>query len=545
VVLDAGLDFAALEFDEFYLRTRDRLAVQIAALTGDPVEAVDHVQEAFVRAWTRWSYVSGLEDPEGWVRRVAHNLADETTRSTLRLLSRRPPTSGWQPPDTVRRTAARRRRTKWGTGAAAVLATAVGIAMSLGGGAGTSGTTPPQAVLGGHIRTVAGPNGALQLVANTRPITASDPSALEAVVAAEQRLAFALLNQLGDGSNVTVSPASLYLALGMLQNGARGATADEISNALQADGLSTDDQNAGLAALTAELSAAAEKDGIQLDSANSPWQQQGFEVKQQFLAALAAYYDSGVWQVDYQNQMDDALAAINAWTSENTHGKITKLFDDLDPSTVLTLANAVYLHADWATPFNKAETTDGSFTTADGNAVTAKFMHGGAGLQAAVTSAYQVVQLPYNGGRFTALAIMPTHGSLADFVAGLEPDELRTIASGMQDGVSVAVPRFTTTSTIDLKQALSALGMQQAFTDSADFSALSDTPTAVDQIIQRDYLQVGEYGTTAAAVTGVGMVDTAAPVGPSVSLDHPFLFLIRDTETGAILFASEITDPSS
>jgi serpin B len=367
---------------------------------------------------------------------------------------------------------------------------------------------------------------------------------LDAVVAAEQRLSLALLQQVGHGSNVTVSPASLDLALGMLQNGARGQTAAEIAKALQASGISTDDQNAGLAALTSELDAAAAKDGIEFDSANSLWQQQGFEVKKQFLGALAAYYKSGVWQVDYAQHMDDALAALNAWTSEHTHGKITKLFDRLDPMTVLVLANAIYFHAKWQTPFDKAETQPGAFTTADGSQVPVKYMSGGAGLLAAIRGDYQAVALPYAGGRFSALAVMPTHGSLGDFVAGMTPESINAIADGLTTGVSVSMPRFTTTSTLDLKPVLQALGMQQAFTDSADFAGLSEQSTAVDQVIQRDYLQVGEYGTTAAAVTGIGMVATSAQAGPEVHLDHPFLFLVRDTQTGAILFASEITDPS-
>ena len=231
--------------------------------------------------------------------------------------------------------------------------------------------------------------------------------------------------------------------------------------------------------------------------------------------------------------------------SAQTHGKISKLFDDLDPSTVLVLANAVYFHADWETQFNKAETRPGSFTTAGGAQVNVDYMNGGAGLQGAVTDDYQAVQLPYTGGRFAALAVMPTRTSLTDFIGSLTPGKLDGITAGLQNGLSASMPRFTTTSKLDLKPVLQTLGMDQAFTGSADFSALSSQPTAVDQVIQRDYLSVGEFGTTAAAVTGVGMVPTFVPVGPNVLLDHPFLFLIRDTQTGAILFASEITDPSA
>lgn len=91
-------DFDAREFDEFYLRSRDRLAVQLAALTGDPAEAVDHLQEAYIRAWARWTYVGGLDDPEGWVRRVARNLAVSRWRRARRLVLRATltePSIGW------------------------------------------------------------------------------------------------------------------------------------------------------------------------------------------------------------------------------------------------------------------------------------------------------------------------------------------------------------------------------------------------------------------------------------------------------------------
>ena len=470
--------------------------------------------------------------------------ADELARRNLRVLNRRTPvTSGWRAPDTVRRTAARRRRTRWSAGAAAVLAAAVATALSLGGSS-PSRTVTACCSPSGPVQTISGPHGSVQLVADTQPVTTADPAQLDAVVAAEQRLSLALLNQIGTGSNVTVSPASLYLALGMLQNGARGATADEISTALQAGGLSTDDQNAGLAALTSSLAAAAAKGGIEFDSANSLWQQKGFPVKPQFLDALAAYYKSGMYQVDFAGENSDALAAINAWTSENTHGKITKLFDSLDPSTVLVLANAIYFHADWQTPFDKTQTKPGTFTTADGKQVTAKFMSGGPGLSAAVTDNYQAVALPYRGGRFEALAVMPTSGSLTGFVHSLTPDAIGTIADGLASGHEVAMPRFTTVTKTDLVPVLQALGMHLAF-GGGDLSGLSDVATAVDQVIQRDYLQVGEKGTTAAAVTGISIATSATVGGPDVTINHPFLFLVRDTQTGAILFASEITDPSA
>lgn len=465
----------------------------------------------------------------------------EVMRSALRVLTRRAPvSSGWRAADTVRRAVVVRRRRRWGITAGVVLVAAVATAVTLTTGG--QGRTAPQA---GGVRAADRIDTAVQLAAKTQPSRHIDAAAVEQVVAAEQRLSLALLNQLGGTSNVSVSPASLYYALGMLQNGARGATAAQIGKALQAAGLTTSDQNAGLAGLVAQLNVAAAKDGITLDSANSLWQQRSFQLRTAFLRTLAAYYRTGVWQVDYRHDMSGALQAINDWTAKETHGKITKLFDQLDPMTVLVLANAIYFHADWATPFNKSETSDGQFTIADGRHVIAKFMSGATGLQAAMTNAYRAVQLPYKGGRFAALAVMPTSGSLPDFVRSLTPEKIRSIADSTQPGLTVSMPRFTTTSTIDLKPVLEALGMTDAFSGAADFSALSNAPTQVSQAIQRVYLGVGENGTTAAATTGISIIPTSASPGPSVVLDHPFLFLVRDTKTGAILFASEVQDPAA
>src|SRR5262249_52271109 len=151
----------------------------------------------------------------------------------------------------------------------------------------------------------------------------------------------------------------------------------------------------------------------------------------------------------------------------------------------------------------------------------------------------------YRGGRFAALAVMPTHGSLAEFVSSVTPEAIGSIASAVHPAASVSLPRFETSSKIDLKPVLQSLGMVTPFAPSADFSRLSPVATMVDQAIQRVYLGVGEYGTTAAAVTGTSFIPTSGHAGPAVVLDHPFVFLVRDTKTGAILFASEIEDPTA
>lgn len=416
-------------------------------------------------------------------------------------------------------------------GCAVVAAVGLTACGSSGSGAHDEGTT------GG---------GTHQLIGTARDIQ-GDPAAAAKLAHTEEAFSLALLRQVGDGSaNVSTSPESLAVALSMLANGASGETKAQLDKALQTTGLSAQQVDAGWLAL---LDAWKRDGDVTLSSANAAWLQQGFPVKQAFLNTLESYYGAGVWQTDFAGHMAAALAAINSWTSKNTHGKIDKLFDNLDPSTLLVLANAVYFKAAWAAPFDPKDTSPGSFTLRSGHQVTTPFLNDEQGnFPAAVGDGYQAVQLPYAGGRFAALAVMPTSGTLTAFVRTLDTDKLNQIVSSLHaQPVQLALPKFTTTSTLSLHDALAALGMPIAFTDRADFSGLTAKPVQIGQVVQRVYLSVAEKGTEAAAATGVEILPGAAQVPPSLSVrfNHPFLFLIRDTQTGAILFASQIQDPTA
>jgi serpin B len=405
-------------------------------------------------------------------------------------------------------------------------------------GCGSSGAGPrPPSTTG---------SGARQLVGVARHLT-GDPAAAARLARTEKAFALNLLRRIGAGpANVAASPASLALALSMLANGAGGTTKEQLVQTLQTSGLSDQQVDAGWLAL---VDAWREANDVALSSANAAWLQRGFPVKQPFLDTLATYYGAGVWEADFADHMSDALAAINSWTRHNTHGKIAKLFDQLDPSTVLVLANAVYFKAAWQAPFDPSQTAPGPFTLGPGHRVTTPFLNAEHGaFPAATGDGYQAVQLPYSGGRFAALAIMPTNGTLADFVRTFDVGQLGEITSSLRDQqVQLALPKFTTTSTLSLHEALATLGMPIAFTDDADFSRLTDQPVKIDQVVQRVYLSVAEKGTEAAAATGVGIVAGAAPAPPALRLrfDHPFLFVIRDVQSGAVLFVAKIQNPAA
>lgn len=452
----------------------------------------------------------------------------------------RGPRSSWRD---VRGVLRRRRRIRVGIAGGVAVAAGVAAAIvvpQLGSSGDGAARTPPLAAgvtAGDRI------GSAVELVAKTSPLSSADPSAVSSVAGSEQDFTAALLQQIATGTdNVSVSPASLAIALSMLQNGARGNTQSEILSALRASGIPAGELDHGWAGLTAQWASAAKSAGISFSSANSLWQQRGLTLRKEFLAALARYYASGVWQVDFAHHMPDALSALDRWTSEHTNGKIPKLFDSLDPQTLLVLANAVYFRAAWQTPFDASQTKPGPFSAGSAQ-TTAQFMTAPGKLPTAATADYQAAELPYRGGRFAALAIMPRHGSLADFVAHLDGPQLSTIAGSLTDESLVKLPRFTTASLTDLVPVLQAMGMRQAFTDAADFSALSPTALEVGQAIQRVYLKVAEKGTEAAAATGIGMIPQVRLMFDGIVFDHPFLFLIRDTKTGAVLFASAINRP--
>jgi serpin B len=335
----------------------------------------------------------------------------------------------------------------------------------------------------------------------------------------------------------------------MLQSGAAGKTRDEIAATLHTSGLSSEQQDAGWATLTADLAKAGKNAGISLQSANSLWLQQNLPMEPAFMAAMARYFEAGVWQVDFERNLSAAVQAINTWVAGHTNGKITKLFNegDIDSTTLLVLANAVYFKATWQYAFDPTYTFSQPLHLSGGSDVSVPFMSidaGGAGLRNASTPSYDAVQLPYTGGRFAALAVMPKQQNLTPFVGHLTVPRLAKIVDSLStQEMPVHLPRFTAATYAKLNDTLAAMGMPTAFTDRADFSAMGPAPMCVQTVAQRDYLRVDEKGTEAAAVTGIGMTTLSAR--PTITFDHPFLFLIRDTKTGTIMFAAQIQNPAT
>jgi serpin B len=393
-------------------------------------------------------------------------------------------------------------------------------------------------------------------------VAEADPSAGAKVSAAEQDFTFDLLREVATGKNTVVSPSSLALALAMLETGATGQTAAQIAKVLHTSGLTAGQQDAGWSTLMSDLTAAAKHDAFALESANSLWLQKGQPVVPAYLTALKQYFDSGVWQADFAQDPARAVAAFNAWVSQQTHGKITNLLSaDQVQQAVAIIANATYFKAAWATPFQKQATTNSTFHLGNGATVTVPFLHGENVYPAASTTDFTAVQIPYQsraplqasasapadpGGRFAALIVMPTTQSLSQFVSTMSAASINTIVSELGNGRAVSVPKFDLADSNDLVAPLKHLGMTDAFgqaTLDGMFPNAMPGDYFVSDVVQKATLKVDESGSEASAATALVM--ETAGLTMQIAIDHPFLFLIRDTKTGAILFAAEVQNPAA
>jgi serpin B len=374
----------------------------------------------------------------------------------------------------------------------------------------------------------------------------------------------ALADRAGDG-NLVFSPTSIATALAMTYAGAVGVTADEMAATLhftlQGDTLhqAFNSLDAALEARNFQQHTGKTNEGVQINVANSPWAQQGYEFKQAYLDTLAADYGAGVRLVDYWTSKgaEEARLAINDWVAAETNDKILDFVppdyvEQASDPIVLMLVNAVYLNATWAKQFIPFTTVEGDFTTLAGRVVTTPMMHQTESLPYAAGDGWQAVELPYVGGKLAMLFVVPDEGRLGEVESLLGQGLIGEVAGRLIEGpeVQLGVPKFEFRWKAGLKEALSALGMATAFdTSNADFSNMTDKDQLyISEVAHEAFIAVDEQGTEAAATTGVTMVASATTATirlVELTIDRPFIFAVRDRETGAILFLGRVTDPTA
>ncbi len=408
-------------------------------------------------------------------------------------------------------------------------------------GSGSSSTTTA------HTSTITNPPAT--------PVTPGSGARAQTAAASMVKLALALLPKVNAQENAVISPFSILQALAMVDQGARGLTARQINAVLGAQGAgelasSTRALLAHLAAVT--IVSGDGKNKPLLTNGNSLWLQSSFTVLPSFASVLASDFSAAPEQVDFQSAPDAARAQINQWVAQRTHWHIPDLFPagSIDSQTLLVLANALYLDASWAQPFDTSITADAPFYTSSGT-VQAKFMTTQDPLSAPYEQGdgYQAVEFPYQGSTLSLLAIMPTSQTITQFLSSLTAAQLASIVTGLKDQqVDVYLPRADLKLNVPLNEQLSDLGMPVVFTTSADFSGITATPPLLIQIVEHAAtFKMTEAGTIASAATGIAVragavrADQTKPL--VIRLNHPFLLLLRDNTTGAVLFAIRIVNP--
>lgn len=403
------------------------------------------------------------------------------------------------------------------------------------------------------------PSGEGAVQSDVERVTSPDVTESEVNTVAGDNAAFAfdLYDAVAGGQdNVFFSPYSISMALAMTYAGARGETAEQMAETLNFT-LPEGTLHPAFNALDLALAERGkgpmveEGDAFVLNIVNQLWGQTGYTFLDEFLDTLAAHYGAGLRLLDFQTAPEQARQTINDWVAEQTEDRIQDLIPPgtLGNLTRLVLTNAIYFNATWQNQFNEDATGPGPFHLLDGSEVSVPMMHQTEHFGHATGDGYQVVDLPYAGNEVSMLVVLPDEGQFEAVESALDAEQVATIAESVtRKNVQLSMPKFEFRSQFQLSGVLAGMGMPLAFDPTqADFSGMDGTRNLlIDEIIHKAFVSVDEEGTEAAAATAVMMRATAAPESPvEVNIDRPFLFLIRDNETGAVLFLGRVTNPEA
>lgn len=345
--------------------------------------------------------------------------------------------------------------------------------------------------------------------------------------------------------NLAVSPVSLELALAMTRTGAAGNTAIEIASALGLSGISDEDITSACRSLMWRSNTGG------MEAANSVWIDNEFPFSKDFISGCTEDFMADVMPL----QIPGAMDAINAWANDKTHGKIDKIIqEELDPLTKIVLCNALYYLGDWEVPFEANDTHEGDFKSPGGN-VRVSFMNDERGAPYYSNDKFSLISLSFKGkeneGKYAMAFLLPAEGSdVAAMLSSLDADTFSQALAGLKDTqVKIKLPKFEYSFFTSFKDTLKALGMNEAFSGSADFSGMTggDNDLFVFDVLHKCYIRVDELGAEAAAVTEVQMGLTAAMPPENIVefyADRPFLFAIYSQEDGTIAFMGAVNDPT-
>ena len=371
-------------------------------------------------------------------------------------------------------------------------------------------------------------------------------SGSRSIVEGNTAFGVALYHELGASEgNLFFSPYSISSALGMTYAGARENTAKEMADVLHFP-LDQTQLHPAFQRLNEELASHARNSGQKLSIANGlcltlP----GVKLKEEFTTLLKDNYDAQI----FSGQLDE----VNGWVKKKTEGKIETILKELDPNSVCVLLNAIYFKGTWESSFEKKNTHDAPFQVSAKNQVTVPFMHQAIDLKFLDEKEFQAVSIPYKGGQLSMMVLLPKDAAgLAALEARMTTEKLHEWVTGLEKQpphkILLDLPKYKLETDYDLVPYCQKLGMKDAFDERrGNFRGILEKDLHISQIVHKAFVEVNEEGTEAAAATAVEITPLSIRIEDSVVFraDHPFLFLIRDDQTGSILFMGRMVDPKS
>lgn len=380
------------------------------------------------------------------------------------------------------------------------------------------------------------------------PIPIEISQKAQEILSASNQFGFEILQKAFEESgdnNLMISPLSITQALSMTYNGANGETKTAFENVLHYEGQTTAEVNQAALDLTTALLEVDPKVDIKI--ANSIWYRQGFSVEQDFINANQTYYNAEVSELDFSNPASKDI--INNWVDEKTNHKIDKIVDNINADDIMFLINAIYFKGAWKAEFDKNDTEEKPFYLADGSTKNVAMMKIENDFSVYFEPDYSAIDLPYGQGNYSMVVLLPNDdSSLNELINQLDNEEWNTLMQSMGEpsAWNLELPKFKFEYENTLNNELIDLGLGVAFSDLADFTRINKNGgLKISRVKHKTFVEVNEEGTEAAAVTSVVMELTS--VGPNTNtfiIDHPFLFVIKEKYTNAILFIGTVTDPS-
>jgi serpin B len=349
-----------------------------------------------------------------------------------------------------------------------------------------------------------------------------------------------------ENDNIMVSPLSISLALAMTYNGADGQTKYDMEKTLRVYGLSSDDINNSYHDLVEALRDLDQE--VLLQIANAIYYRKDFEVERDFISVNKHFYSAEVAPLDFSS--DEALSTINGWVYDHTNGKIETIIDQITPLQVMFLLNAIYFKGTWQQEFNKKSTENLPFYPGPEEMIQCETMQRLDTIPYMSNQIFSAVRLPYSNGSYNMLIFLPeADRNLQDIIDRLNDENWKAWMDSftLKENVDIKLPKFKYAYEIMLNDVLTEMGMGIAFTSQADFTGINRYgDLLIDYVKHKSFIEVNEEGTEAAAVTVVAIERTSAggPQKTPFYVNRPFLYVITEKNSGAILFMGTVKNPN-